>query len=122
MAPKIHHLPDTRKRTDVLDALRAFVAGIVDERLGAQAGRRSARIIDEAISVKQIPTLEAEGVLFSKVGKFWTVDVQSLEAYRARRRTARDSKPANDAVADPLADLPAEVASAIRKAASGGRG
>ncbi len=121
MSPKIHHRPDARKRPDVLDALRAFVTAVVDERLGAQAGRRSARIADEAITAKMIPGLEAEGVIFSKVGKFHCVDIASLEAYRARRRAERDSKPANDAAADPLADLPADVASAIRKAANGGR-
>lgn len=73
-------------------ALRALVRAILREELAALSHPRFARLAEVGLTPRQLPTLERDGVVFEKVGKFWTVDVATLEAYRARRRAERQAK------------------------------
>lgn len=118
--PKVKQIREARKDDPVLGALRAFVASVVRQELGAAQRPRSARIADVGITVKQLPTFEAGGVRFDKDGKGWTVDLATLEAYRARRRERRAAaSPANDGAADPLDGIDPDVAAAVRRAVGG---
>jgi hypothetical protein len=102
---------------DLLGALRAEVRAIVRDEIKALSKPRLARIADVGLTPKQIPTLEREGVVFEKVGKYWCVDLATFDAYRARRRAERPA-PANDSCEpDPLEGVDPAIADAIRAAA-----
>ncbi len=120
MATKIPHSSTTCKP----DSFDALLDEKIDRRIDARAARvgpRWLRCSASGVSHKQRASLPDVPIV--KIGKFWFYDAIALDAHAARQiaAMAAEADAANDA-ADPLADLPPEVASAIRKAAGGARG
>ncbi len=106
-------------------ALRSLVRDVLREELAALSRPRFARLAEVGLTPRQLPTLERDGVVFEKVGKFWTVDLATLDAYRARQRAGRDAQDAparGDAPEDPaLAAIDPDIRARFERAARGDR-
>jgi hypothetical protein len=98
----------------LLDLLADLLAPRVAARLGAQVTAKRVRLRHAGLTARQLPTLRREGVDVAKVGKYWMVDVASLDAYSARQRALR---PRSLLELDPTAGVDAGVAAAFRRAA-----